>query len=365
MSDVLDYAKYYKNKSWLKEPFNAIDNLIFCSLSYIDWSNIVPTNIQESITIKEACIKYFDKYALDMSDTFQLANVLILKEISNGKRFKNIKLYNYCNEMTDCKQFGAICMKLPDSSVFVSFKGTTDELVGWKENFMLSYSFPVPAQKHAIEYLNNSIRWNDFKIRLGGHSKGGNLATCASMYCKKSIRMRITDIYNNDGPGFRKDQTLNKEYKDILPKLRTIIPEDSVIGMLLNCPKNYTVVKSENRGIMQHDLCSWKCFGTYLIEGHRSKYSIENEAKYTKFLEKYNDDQREYIVNILFELLNKSGITKKSELDNMNFNRFIKIIRELKNTNKDDKQILISVLKNLFIKDKENKVNFDVDKMNL
>lgn len=365
MSDVLDYAKYYKNKSWRKEPFNAIDNLIFCSLAYINWEDIVPKNIEESITIKEASVKYFNKNGIENNDVFQLANELLLKEISNGKRFKNIELYNYCNEMTDSKQFGAICMKLPDSSVFVSFKGTTDELVGWKENFMFSYIFPVPAQEHAIEYLNNSIRWNDFKIRLGGHSKGGNLAVTASMYCKKSIRRRITDIYNNDGPGFRKEQTSTKEYENILPKLRTIIPEDSVIGMLLNCPKTYTVVKSTNKGITQHDLFSWKCFGTYLIEGDRSKYSIDNETKFTKFIEKYDDSQKEYMVKIFFELLEKSGITKKSELDNMNFSRIIKIVRELKNTNKDDKQILIAALKNLFMKDKEDKLKHDIDKMNL
>jgi len=36
---------------------------------------------------------------------------------------------------------------------------------------------------------------------IGGHSKGGNLALIAAMYCNFFIRRKIINVYSNDGPG--------------------------------------------------------------------------------------------------------------------------------------------------------------------
>ena len=99
-------------------------------------------------------------------------------------------------------QFSATLFRFADRSMFIAIRGTDDTLTGWKENFSLSFEFAVPSQIAATEYLERIGRMFFGKIRLGGHSKGGNLSVFAAAQCKKRISNRITAVYNNDGPGF-------------------------------------------------------------------------------------------------------------------------------------------------------------------
>lgn len=48
------------------------------------------------------------------------------------------------------------------------------------------------------------------------------------------------------------------EYQRMLPKLHTILPESSIVGMLLEHQESFEVVKSSNSGIQQHDAMSWR-----------------------------------------------------------------------------------------------------------
>lgn len=119
------------------------------------------------------------------------------------------------------------------------------------------YLKQTPGQEKSLAYLN-ALGNLDTPLRLGGHSKGGNFAIYAGMYCEKSLRDQIIAIYNNDGPGFSKDVVASAAYQNLLPLITTIVPESSVVGRLFEHQEDYVVIKSENKGLKQHDAMSWE-----------------------------------------------------------------------------------------------------------
>lgn len=104
------------------------------------------------------------------------------------------------------KQFSAITVILPDNTIYVSYRGTDNTLIGWKEDFNMSFKSHIASQISAKEYLENiAKKYPNKKIRIGGHSKGGNLAVYASIFADSEVKKRIINVYNNDGPGFNED----------------------------------------------------------------------------------------------------------------------------------------------------------------
>ena len=159
MATIKDYLKYYKSISFKDNKLNINDVIIFTELSYIDWSNIVPTG-NNKITLKEAFTTY-QEFKKDIYLTsFMKENVSNLKDIYNSNRYKDIYLSNYRKLVDNEKQFGAITIHFADK-VFISFMGTNGTVIGWKEDLSLAYNFPVVAQEYAINYLEEVITPSD------------------------------------------------------------------------------------------------------------------------------------------------------------------------------------------------------------
>ena len=130
-------------------------------------------------------------------------------------------------------------MYLPDGTLFVSYSGTDDTILGWKEDLNMAYQMPVPSQEEAVEYLEKTVPHDGRMIRIGGHSKGGNLAIYAAVMCYDRLKRRIIGIYNNDGPGFLESMLERKSYLEVKDRIKTIVPETSIVGMLLEHVYSY------------------------------------------------------------------------------------------------------------------------------
>ena len=60
MANILDYMDWRGDLSFSESPFNEVDNLIFCLLSYVDLDGLVPSDpMQGRITIHRAAAEYF------------------------------------------------------------------------------------------------------------------------------------------------------------------------------------------------------------------------------------------------------------------------------------------------------------------
>lgn len=349
MADIKEYLKYYKDKTFKEYSFNEVDNVLFSELSYLDWTNIV-TN---KITLQNAAnilLENKDEKKKKRERFKYVDNIKEhLKEMKDSLRYKDCILKNFRLILTEKEQFGAICIYFEPGKLYVSFQGTDESVIGWKEDFEMSYSFPVPSQTEAINYLNENVTWRDNIVFVGGHSKGGNLAICSVMYCKDYIRHKIKFIFNNDGPGFREKEFSSKEYNEISDRIISFKPEDSIVGVLLNNLPATKVVKSKEKGIRAHDITSWECFGTFLEEGILSENSKKIESKFKNWLSKYKDEEKKKLVLTFFEILEKIGVKSIYDFKKIDLSKVRVAVGEMKNIDADTKRLYLEALRNLLI----------------
>lgn len=152
----------------------------------------------------------------------------------------------------------AITVALGDGRHFVAFRGTDGTLVGWKEDFNMAFTCPVPAQRLAAHYAASAMLRFPGEFLLGGHSKGGNLAVYAAAFCPAALQERIAAVYNNDGPGFDAEVIALPGYQRICARVQTFVPQSSIVGMLLEHEEAYTIIHSTGDGFGQHNLYTWE-----------------------------------------------------------------------------------------------------------
>ncbi|MBQ6495260.1 MAG: DUF2974 domain-containing protein [Bacilli bacterium] len=355
--NIFDYIDKYGNYSFNEKEFNDIDNLIFSSLIYIDLDKYVSSNLFSKRSIYNIGKDFFRDYDIkSKSITATKVGINVLKIIMNKDRYKNLLLYNYSYIGDINQQFSAVTIDINSNLVYVSFEGTDQLISGWKEDFMMSYKFPVSAQKLAINYVNKFFTFGKKKIILGGHSKGGNLAMAAGMYANMFVKNKIVRVYNNDGPGFRESQFNSIYYNRIKDKLVYIIPNYSVVGLLLKHSDNYIVVKSLKKGIYAHNLANWMVKDDKLLTTELSSYSSLIDKTVFNWLEKHNDSERENFVNKLFLIFDKANIIDLIDVMNnkkLIFN-LIRNSKELDNKTRNMLMDFIYLFLNLF---KETKIS--------
>ena len=344
--NIIQYIKKNKDKTFKDFPFNEIDNLIYSLLTYIDFTNVIPAFKSKQITLREAALKLSSK-SNDFRGMFIGNTFKMLQIMKDTKRYQDTLLYNYMKVVNSDMQFGAMTMKLPDNSIYVAFAGTDTSIIGWEEDFKMTYLYPGASQKYASIYLNKAIGLLDKTIRIGGHSKGGNLAICAAMNAHFWIRRKVLKITNFDGPGFLKSEIESKAYKKIEPKIKMVVPKESIIGMLLYHTPDYIVVKSKGLNILQHDAFNWQCKDTKLIRDTQSKRSKALQQKLTKKLEELSLKERINLVKNLFNIFKNNNIKDTKEIK---IREIFKLIKEFKKLDKETQNLLTELLIIIFIK---------------
>ena len=311
MANILDYLDWRGDLSLKAAPFNEVDNLILAELSFIDYSGIVPEMAGRSaVTIAEAAQQYFARHGTDQIDMGVLvpdAIVQLLQKAAKTRRFGGMRLVSYVSktDLTREMQFAALTVELAPKLLYVAFRGTDDTLVGWKEDFNMSFLSPVPGQLEATYYLERVARhFSGCRLMVGGHSKGGNFAVYAAIHAKESVQKRILAVYNNDGPGFEGEVLGTAEHQRISDRIRTIVPEDDVVGMMMCHEERYSVVRSDQMGFMQHDGFSWQVLGDSFV--HLSEIGFGGrlvDQTLKAFAEKLTREERERFVDALYEIL--------------------------------------------------------------
>lgn len=351
MANIFDYMNW-RDISFKKVEFNEIDNLILSRLSYFPFDGVV--NQDEEITLKEAYER--TKLLGTTGRTLQAEDVDLYPILANSIRFGECKLTDFVNKIEPEleKQFSAITIILPDNTIYVSYRGTDNTIIGWKEDFNMSFSELVPSQLDSVEYLNNIAKKYKNNLRVGGHSKGGNLAVYAAAFCKPKVKKKIIEVYNNDGPGFSDSVIESNGYEEILEKVHTYIPQTSIIGRLLKHKEKTTIIKSTETGIMQHDLYSWQVMGDKFITSEITNSSDFIDNTITNWLKEVSPEQREQFIDTLFDVLNATEAETLNELSSKWFKNAATIIKTYKNLNTDTKNMVTKTLRTLLRVGKDN-----------
>ena len=260
MGTILDYLREYGDYSLEEKPFSDVDSLVISQLAYLKFDGIVPGPEEKRppVSLQEIAA-HADYDHLYADERYRRDNTALFMGALNGRRFGNLHLWNYVNliEPERESQFSAVVCGFSGGLTYVVFRGTDENMVGWKEDLNLAFSEPVPGQLRSVPYLEQAARTIEGGFFVGGHSKGGNLAVYAAMYCEPAVRERIERIYDHDGPGFRPEVRQQGAWQEIEGRIHKTVPRSSMVGMLLYADIAYRVVESKTIGLAKHNPYTW------------------------------------------------------------------------------------------------------------
>lgn len=308
MYNLNDYALFAGKFPFSSRPFNALDALIFSQIAYLPLEK-TPAG-QKAVLLRQAreLMKSLEpRLPIEFMQKNQMKTLDI---IGDSKRYGSLLLSDFINDIKPDinKQFSAVTVHLPGQNTLVAFRGTDLSLTGWQEDFHICFDSPVPAQRQAVEYLRQTAENYPGDIYLCGHSKGGNLAVYAAAFCGEAVQPRIRRIFSFDAPGQVKGVLDTEEYQQIRKRIRSFLPERTLVGVLLNQTRPYTVVACDAFGLMQHNPYRWQIKGGAFVK--RKELSAQSQ-----FLDKTVDnwvsamtrDERQQLTEALFTILESPG----------------------------------------------------------
>lgn len=226
MANIFDYLTDVQYDSFYDIPLNELDVLALTELTYLSFDNLLDESDNRLLDVATRVPR--DINVLTNKERLQL-----LDQLSTHKRFKNSKLSNFVNDIDEelQKQFAAMTYRLNLDTYLIVFRGTDDSIIGWKEDFHMTYMKEIPAQKHALQYLQDFFAQHpNQKVVLAGHSKGGNLAVYAASQLDPLLQKNIVAVYTFDAPGLHKELTETAGYQNMMERTKVFVPQGSIIG---------------------------------------------------------------------------------------------------------------------------------------
>lgn len=302
MADLFDYLEWRGDLKLSAAPLNVVDTLAFSVLSYIRLEEYIPAAPDaDPVRLVNVAARYLK------SPVQKSRYAKFLKRMATSDRFSSIRLLAAQSEL-DRKsgiQFAAYTALLPAQTMLVVFEGTDDSLIGWEEDFRMSYECPVPGQLRAVEYLRAVATAHPLHhIVVCGHSKGGNLAMYAAVKADPAIRNRIKEVHNFDGPGFCDNTVYTAEYAEMRDRIRSFLPESSIVAALLEHGDDYMIVKSSAKGLLQHEPMTWDIKGAdFVYTDQRTAFGHETEAILNHFNNSLSPERKKLFGKALFSVL--------------------------------------------------------------
>ena len=334
--NTLDYLFWRGDLPFQASPINLIDQFIFSQLATPDYTHIVSSGKKE-VTVEEASEAYFKTHSEDYKSigVLQSRDVLAMfKELGGLERFRHAALCGFGNRIKyeNEEQFAAVTILPTDDLVCVSFRGTDDTLIGWKEDCNLAAMDRVPAQQDALKYLKRAAEIHPGKIMTVGHSKGGNLAVYAAASAPKEIRDRIVSVVSFDGPGFREDFLNSEGYLDIRDRVVTVLPQNSMVGILLNLAGTPFYVHSMMKGPLTHDGFNWEVLPTgFVQEDGLDSISRNIKEILTETLDGMSDGEKETFIDALFDRMMDTGANSVTDLTELTVIEKVRLFGDMKN----------------------------------
>ena len=349
MGTLFDYLDWRGDLTFDQCEISEVDSLILSLICYLDFYKIVPASpAAKGLTFLAAAKRYAQKHKGEGNNIGLIMppeTVTVATRAARTARFGTLRTLGHVNIINDNiqSQFSATTFLAGEENCFVAFRGTDDTIVGWKESFNMSFLSPIPAQDFAAQYLHHIAEAHpNRKIYLCGHSKGGNLAVYAAVKASADVKERIVTVYNNDGPGFSREFITSEEYLSISEKIKTLVPQSSIVGMLLEHEERYEVVKSNQVGLFQHNGFSWEVMGNKFIHTD----NVTDECRYIdvtlkQWLSELTADERKHVIDAVYDILTSTSAKTLTELNSEK----LKLIRAWNTLDSESKAIVKRLVK--------------------
>ncbi|MFH1879459.1 MAG: Mbeg1-like protein, partial [Bacillota bacterium] len=307
MYNIQSHVREHGDISLSRKPLDELDSLVLTQLCYMPMEGLLDGG--GKTTVRDLWVFISLKY-LDAFPTFYLRKCYyFLQSCAAAERYANLNLFDYVNHVDPAQetQFCACTFALPGGARFIAFRGTDLSIVGWKEDFNMSF-MTVPAQREAVQYVERAAKAFGGPLILGGHSKGGNLALYAACHTTDLIRRRILQVYSFDGPGVDKPTLDGQGYQAVRGRVQSWVPQSSVIGMLLCYHPDYLVVQSDAVGLLQHDVFTWHVLdGAFQQMEELSLSTRVTSEAFHRWLDLRTEEERRFMVEVIFRIVSGIG----------------------------------------------------------
>ena len=353
--NMIDYLRSYGQYTFAEKEFNSVDSLILSQFAYLKFDGLVPDAQENKAAVSMLDILVHpDRNSLFRDERYEKVNRSLFEAMVFSKRFQNMKI-NHHAIRTDVEtetQFCAVTFYPENGPAFVAYRGTDETLVGWKEDLNMTFLCPVPGQRYAVEYLDAIGKHLEEPFVVGGHSKGGNLAVYASLKCEKEVQKKILTIYNNDGPGFRKEVFEDGEYEKLSERIVKTVPQFSFFGMLLQDEKECIVIKSSGvGGIGQHDPYTWEIEnGAFIeLEGlNKSQKKINDSLN--NWVANLSEEELKTFATTLFDVIGATEADTVTELTEEWKENRTKMVNAVKDVDSETKKQILDIISILFLR---------------
>ncbi len=347
MADIFDYINWRGDLTFRQAPLNCVDSLIFSQMAYFPFDNLWKEDENGEITLAEAQRRLWSRMEQGENPHFHMAkDKQLFPAMAQSRRFGTLKLRDFVNliDLEQEKQFAAVTVLLPEGA-FLAYRGTDNTLVGWNEDLNMSFTTPVPAQIDAVAYFEREAARLEGPLWMGGHSKGGNLALYAAMFCEDSLRNRIAGVYCNDSPGYDGTIVTKDHYHLLEGRLHSFVPQSSVVGMMFDHVEDYVVVHSRQIGPLQHDLYSWDVMGPDFVRLSGVKNSsIIWDKTLKEWLARVEPAQREAFVDAIFAILGSTNANSFKEMRHDILKNSGIILKTVKNLDSETKKMVLDTM---------------------
>ncbi|MDD3335379.1 MAG: DUF2974 domain-containing protein [Eubacteriales bacterium] len=343
---MFDYLDWRGDLSFDQSPLCSIDMLIFAVLSYCPMEALGHERGDENLAALENAV-----YPGTPSQENELAQLRrkLWHICAKSRRFADVTLARFVSHFDPSaeKQFAAALFELADHTAIIAFRGTDATVVGWKEDFNLAFETPIPAQEDAVRFLNEAVPAYE-KIYVCGHSKGGNLSLYAAAHSDSEVRNHLVEIYSFDGPGLDDVTYSSTSYLEIESRIRSFVPESSIVGMLMDYHSEYTIIDSDGVSIWQHNPFLWHIKGPAFV----TKPKLTRSGKFTDrtlhdFLASCTPDDRRVLVNTIFEIVNATGAHKLRDIPGGVARNWLQVYTALKKVPPEKQKLMEKMLKSL------------------
>lgn len=351
MANVIDYLRWRGDITFEQVKLNEVDNLILSQLAFVDFSGIVPSDpTAPPVTLKQAAMQFF--FDNNVKKTTRPGLIIsprtykMFRMMAETKRYANVLLSAFVNEIDQIeeKQFCAITYRLKEKMSYIAIRGTDDTIVGWKEDFNLSFLDEIPSHKRVVEYVNGVLSAQPGNFYIGGHSKGGHLSMYASIKCAPEHKNRIVAVFNNDGPGLSKTITALPEYRVMEPRFHVYMPQNSVVGMFFDNGGRGRVVMSNRVGVLQHDGMSWEVMGGNFVRAKKIGDDAVNTILLNERIHALPAEARKHFVDVLFGMLEATGVTTLSELNARSLSSIVAMIKTFADLDKKERELMLMLI---------------------
>lgn len=352
MANIIDYVKEYGKFDFSQEPFNEVDSLVLCQLVYLNFEKFVPDwkENRQPVSI-QSIYRQPDRERILDNYWYRENNIELFTAMTQSVRYGSLEMNYYVNIVTeeDETQFSAMTYLLGSGSVYIAYRGTDANMVGWKEDCNLAFSKPIHSQYLSVEYMNRVSEYVEGGFLAGGHSKGGNLAVYAAMNCSDDVREKIIHVYNHDGPGFRPEIRKQGNYEAVRERISKFIPKSSIVGMILEDHTDYEVVESKGVGLFQHNAYSWKVKeGSFIRAQNMTEVRMIRDAAVNEWILSLTEEEIHAFVDTLYEVVCASEAKNVFQFGNDIKKSVQNVMEAAKEVDDSTKKMIQGILRALF-----------------